>query len=78
MQTQKVPVAVATRAEKSGENRRILLFFILFASLLHVNAERIQHFDIIFEEDLNQAFQISFPIENWTIFMRFRPKFCFV
>ena len=53
MQTQKVPVAVATRAEKSGENRRILLFFILFASLLHVNAERIQHFDIIFEEDLS-------------------------
>ena len=29
---------------------------ILFASLLHGNAERIQQFDIIFEEDLSQAF----------------------
>ena len=42
------------------------------------NAARIQHFDIIFEEDLNQAFQISFQIENWTIFVRFRPKLHFV
>ena len=77
MQTQKVPVAVATQAEKSGENRRILLFFILFASLLHENAERIQHFDIIFEEDLSQAFWIIFRIENRMIFVAFRPKICF-
>ena len=48
------------------------------ASLLRVNAAQIGHFDIIFEEDLSQAFQISFPIENWTISMRFRPKFRFV
>ena len=48
------------------------------ASQFHGNAERSQHFDIIFEEDLNQAFQISFPIENWTIFVRFRPKLHFV
>ena len=48
------------------------------ASLLRGNAAQIQHFDIIFEEDLNQAFQISFPIENWTIFVRFRPKLHFV
>ena len=54
------------------------IFTYFRASLLRGNAARSQHFDIIFEEDLNQAFQISFPIENWTIFVRFRPKFRFV
>ena len=44
------------------------------ASLLHGNTARIQHFDIIFEEDLSPAFRIIFRIENRMIFVAFRPK----
>ena len=44
------------------------------ASLLRVNAAQIGHFDIIFEEDLSQAFWISFRILNRMIFAAFRPK----
>ena len=47
------------------------------ASLLRVNAAQIGHFDIIFEEDLSQAFQNSFPIKNWMIFVVFRPNWHF-
>ena len=44
------------------------------ASLLHGNAARIQHFDIIFDLDLSPAFWIIFRIENRMIFVAFRPK----
>ena len=44
-------------------------------SLLHGNAARIQHFDIVFEQDLIPAFQNIFPIENWIIFVVFRTNF---
>ena len=47
------------------------------ALLLRDNAARIGHFDIIFEEDLSQAFWIIFRIANWIIFVVFRPNFHF-
>ena len=47
------------------------------ASLLRGNAARIEHFDIIFYKDLNQAFKISFPIAIRMIFVVFRPDFHF-
>ena len=39
------------------------------------NAARIQHFEIIFEEDLRQAFWIRFRIEDSSIFDNFMSKF---
>ena len=45
------------------------------ASLNRGNAARIQHFDIIFEQDLSPAFQNIFPIEKRVIFVVFRPNF---
>ena len=41
------------------------------------NAARIQHFEIIFEEDLRQAFWIRFRIEESSIFDDFISKFRF-
>ena len=41
------------------------------------NAARIQHFEIIFEEDLRQAFWIRFRIEDSSIFDDFISKFRF-
>ena len=47
-----------------------------FCALLNRrNASQIQHFDIIFEQDLSPAFQNIFPIENRIIFVVFRPNF---
>ena len=41
------------------------------------NAARIQHFEMIFEEDLRQAFWIRFRIEDSSIFDDFMSKFRF-
>ena len=41
------------------------------------NAARIQHFEMIFEEDLRQAFWIRFRIEDSSIFDDFMSKFHF-
>ena len=41
------------------------------------NAARSQHFEIIFEEDLRQAFWIRFRIEDSSIFDDFMSKFRF-